>query len=374
MKKVQKNKGINKCILITIVYIILIVAAVELGFRGYLQITNKGVITVLSKQEVLDKAWFKPHPHLLYIFKPSNSFVMNAFDYGKFTTNQFGFRSTLEFDMKTVVKPADTLRIATLGGSTTMGVNNDNEVWPYLIGKYMHEHGYKRKIEILNEGIMGYTSLDNLLDLSTRVIDFNCDVYIIYLGVNDLLLSKAPVDIYRTDHSHFRRTLHENLNYLSSFPKWSFKLAILRAIFHVKGIPDTRDLVANTSTSQFWRDFKVPQDEMQAVTQRIRQTIVRNIISMIGIIRTHNPKAVIILSSFFDLKDTNGIVELNQDLARLSHVYSLAFVDAVNTIPREQEMAYDYGHFTPEGDRRMGEMFAKSILSSLSTEEKNRTN
>ncbi len=49
-------------------------------------------------------------------------------------------------------------------------------------GHILLENSTNKNIEILNEGIMGYTSLDNLLDLEMRVTDFESDVYIIYLG------------------------------------------------------------------------------------------------------------------------------------------------------------------------------------------------
>lgn len=195
-----------KCRKIILALILLVALAVltEFIFRGYLRVTGRDVIILLPPEEVLEKAWFKPHPHLLYIFKPNSLFTINSFSLPKFTINRFGFRSTLEYDVNTLAKQENTIRIATLGGSTTMGVNDDNKIWPYLLGKKLSIAFPNKKIEVLNEGIMGYTSLDNLLDLSMRIIDFNCDIYVIYLGVNDLLPA-APIDIYQSDHAHFRR-------------------------------------------------------------------------------------------------------------------------------------------------------------------------
>ena len=353
-------------ILIVIVIVVCVVASVEIGFRVFLKVTGKSVITVLSKKEILEKAWFEPHPYLVYIFKSNHSFTMKPFKnrVSKFTTNKFGFRSTLEYDVKTVSKPTNTLRIATFGGSTTMGVNDDDEIWPYIIGKNMEEHVHDRKIEILNEGVMGYTSLENLLDLDMRVIDFNCDVYILYLGVNDLI-PRAPLDTFRTDYAHFRKTLHENLNLSSLIPSCLLKLKSFRAVLQILGFPDSRDLLANTGTVQFRKRFEVPQEEITIVNQMIRQTLIRNIISMIGTIHCHNPDALIIVSSFYDLLDRETIQEMNQDLSKLTNNYNIIFVDAANQIPRVQAMAYDYGHFTPEGDRKMGAFFTHAILTNL---------
>ncbi len=348
------------------VLVFICVFSVEIGFRIFLNLRGKDVITVLSKKEVLEKAWFQPHPHLLYVFKPNSSFIMNRYKYGQFTINQFGFRSTLDFDVQSIKKPANTLRIATFGGSTTMGVNDDSEIWPYLIGKYLSNNIQNKNVEILNEGIMGYTSLDNLLDLSMRVIDFNCDIYVLYLGVNDLL-PRAPLRIYRTDNAHFRRTLHENLSYASFFPSWLLRLKSFRAILQLYGIPDSRGLINNTGTGQFRRGFKVPKEERALVSEIIRQTVIRNIKSMVGIIRAHRPDALIILSSFYDLKNRQILNDLNDDFMKLALQLDLIFIDAANEVPKEQDMVYDYGHFTPKGDRHMGKLFADAIIKNLTS-------
>jgi hypothetical protein len=88
---------------------------------------------------------------------------------------------------------------------------------------------------------------------------------------------------------------------------------------------------------------------------------------MVGIIRAHTPEAFIILASFFHLENPQVISDLNRDLDTLAKTHNLAFVDVANQIPPEPSMAYDYGHFTPEGDRRMGKLFAEAIAEYVTT-------
>lgn len=351
-----------------LIFLIIVVSAIslELLFRGYLHLKGRDVIMVLPPDEVLKKAWFRPHPHLLYVFKPNTSFTMNRFDRGKFTINEHGFRSTLEYDVKDVIKSPNTIRIATLGGSTTMGVNDDDQIWPYLLGRNLAAALPQKKIEVLNEGIMGYNSLDNLLDLSMRVIDFNCDIYVIYLGVNDLPPA-APLEVYRTDYSHYRMTIYESLygSPVSLMPGLLMKPKVVRALLQILRVPDSRNLVENTGTAQFRRRFSLTSDDTTTISKRIRRTVVRNVKSMIGIIRIHQPHAIIILSSFYDLDNRPVLTAMNKDFQRLAIVQKVAFADPAAHIRKKRKMAYDYGHFTPEGDSRMAELFSRAILSEM---------
>ena len=291
---------------------------------------------------------------------------MNAYGKHNFTTNTYGFRSTKEYDVKNILKPPNTLRVATLGGSTTMGVNNDDEIWPYLIGQFISGGFPDINIEVLNEGIMGYTSLDNLLDLEMRVIDFDCDVYVIYLGINDIL-PQAPLNIYKTDYSHFRRTIYESLYSSRSqlLPAFLLNLRTVRALLQVAGIPDNRNLISNTGTLQFRKKFSLKKEDIPSVEMKMRQVAIRNVMSMVGIIRIHRPDAMILLSSFYDLNNSRFINDLNDDFEKLAADLNLLFVDAANILPKKKSMVYDYGHFTPEGDQLMGKLFAKTILKNL---------
>ncbi len=116
------------------------VLGVELGFRGYLRVTGRDVIMVLPPEEVLAKAWFKPHPHLLFTFKPTTAFTMTKFDRPRITVNGLGFRSTREYDVTTVAKPANVVRIVTIGGS------------PGDDAKRYQEHGVETAIREARKG------------------------------------------------------------------------------------------------------------------------------------------------------------------------------------------------------------------------------
>ena len=340
----------------------------ELAFRAYLRLINREDIYLglIKFEELLERAWFEPHPHLVYVFKPNNKFTMNTFNRPTVTSNSFGFRSTLEYDVIERKKPANTLRIATLGGSTTMGINSDNEIWPYFVGKNLSVHYPDKKIEILNEGMMGYTSLDNLIDLALRVIDFDCDIHIIYLGINDYS-TIAPLDIYRTDNSHYRKTLWENVSFsfVELMPEWLLRSKVLRVFLIKLGVTDRRSLLDNTGTRSFRRMFKNTNEDKKTVHNKIRDNAIRNITSMAGIIKAHDPDALIFISSFYHFDDPTHIQDLNSELRQYADNSDIIFVDAAKKMPRSRELVFDYGHFTKKGEKYIARVFSEAIVDAL---------
>jgi lysophospholipase L1-like esterase len=363
---IEKSKNCAISFLKILALVVVIFFVIEGGYRLYLKISGREGVVLLKFEKLLEKTWFEPHPYLVYTFKPDSKFTMSSYGNGTYTINKFGFRSTMDYDVKTVTKPKNTLRIATLGGSTTMGVNSDKQIWPYWIGSLLSAKLPDKKIEVLNEGVMGYTSLDNLLDLSLRVIDFDPDIYVIYLGVNDYLAA-APLDTFKTDYSHFRKTLWENLSFsvVELIPDIVLRSRAISMVLYSMGVSDRANLLDTTVTGAFRNSFRVLVVDAPDVNKKTADTIIRNVNSMIGVIRQHNPEAVIVLSSFYDLWDPDYIVELNRELYSLAVKSRTDFVDVATLIPKKKTMVYDNLHFTRIGDHRVAEVFASKILNIL---------
>lgn len=118
--------------------------------------------------------------------------------------NQHGFRG----DAMKVPKPAGELRIVTLGGSTTLGVNNPYEdTWPRQLEKRLRARAPEARVQVQNAGASWWTSLHSLIDYQARVSTFEPDVVIIMHGINDLCRSFSPpwwaVGPFQPDYSHY---------------------------------------------------------------------------------------------------------------------------------------------------------------------------
>ena len=117
-----------------------------------------------------------PHHYLGYIPAPN-------FHRGENRHNHLGFRG----DDVSAEKPEDTFRIVAVGGSTTYSVHVEDyrDSYPNLLNDYLHNAGFD-SVEVINAGVAGYSSYDNLISISFRVLPLEPDLIIIYQGFNDI--------------------------------------------------------------------------------------------------------------------------------------------------------------------------------------------
>lgn len=107
-----------------------------------------------------------------------------------------------------VEKPQGTLRIFTLGGSTTLGVKNSfEESYPRLLEARLRAHYPSMRIEVENAGVDWYTTAHSLVNYVLRVRRFNPDLVIAMHAINDLSRSFAPPWFadgpFKADYSHY---------------------------------------------------------------------------------------------------------------------------------------------------------------------------
>jgi lysophospholipase L1-like esterase len=93
--------------------------------------------------------------------------------------NSHGDR-TIEY---TVAKPDRSVRIACIGDSWTFGMNVDqDQTYP---SRLLARLGKRTGIEVLNFGVLGYSSFQGLQLLKTRVLALAPDILVIGFGMND---------------------------------------------------------------------------------------------------------------------------------------------------------------------------------------------
>lgn len=341
---------------------VIVFACLEISLRLYYRVRSIERPHIARFSDVLERAWFEPHPYLIYINRPNASYVMRDFTPARVRINRFGYRSTGQFDPVRRGKGERTFRIAAIGGSTTFGVNSDHQVWPYLLGEYVQKRMPHKKIEIINAGVKGYTSVENLLDCQLRLIDFDPDAYILYIGVNDYM-ALAPREVFQTDYSHFRRSIWQNLSYSVAeiMPRVLLRSLVVRTILHRAGVKDYRNLLDATTTRQFRQTAGVRRERFDEHVGVITDVLIRNLTSLIGVIRSHNDKAAIIIVSFYDSSRSEYLNKMNEQLRLFSHIHDLIFADAAQKLPHNRTITYDSWHFTPTGEEAMAAFVAPLI-------------
>jgi GDSL-like lipase/acylhydrolase family protein len=99
----------------------------------------------------------------------------------KFVTNSRGFRSTREF---TYAKPANTLRVLSLGDSHTQGYEVHQDLtFSAVLERYLKHR--KINTEAINTGVSGFSTAEELVLLENEGVKYNPDVVVLGFFAND---------------------------------------------------------------------------------------------------------------------------------------------------------------------------------------------
>lgn len=135
------------------------------------------------------------------IFGWRNGKSIAATHYGKYiyVTNEQGFFSTGKPDFYySRKKPPDVFRVIVVGGSTVMGQGafTPKENLPAQILFYLKKTNPDKKNEVINAGVGGYASGQELLYIMSELIYYGPDLIIVYDGVNDQSYNNLIINRY----------------------------------------------------------------------------------------------------------------------------------------------------------------------------------
>ena len=108
--------------------------------------------------------------------------------------NNLGFRGG-EFSTD---KPTSVYRIFMLGGSTMFGhgATSDETTIPGFVQNYFQEDYNELNIEVINGGIQGADSFDELKLIETKLLNYSPNMVVVYDGWNDLREQNSSTEIY----------------------------------------------------------------------------------------------------------------------------------------------------------------------------------
>jgi lysophospholipase L1-like esterase len=320
-----------------------------------------------------------PHPYLSFAYKRNEYIDVNQpLPYPLHPNKYFSFHTPLrlnnlghfgkDFSFK---KPADVLRIACLGASTTANnIADDHQdyTYPGLLEEYLHkrfaELGCPKHVEVYNCGIGGWLSIDILIDFELNILPTRPDYIILYHGNNDLFAYLTP-DFAR-DYSHARRNLGEVLPTIKRayyFPKitfWHSYECLKDTVLGTGNIRNDLNRLIVKQKPDISREFHALDVEKQ---------ILKNILILC---QYYDIRCI--LSSFvyyvyhddpLRRKYEAGVQQENRCLRELAEEFQTIFVDQSELIPRENAYFVDAMHFTPEGMTLLAENFGNALIEDL---------
>ena len=143
---------------------------------------------------------FEPHPYLVGAPIPGATETRGDVTV---SINSSGFRG----DELGPMPPDSSVVVLALGGSTTFGTRVDQaHTWPRYLQSALdtsleETSASARAVEVINAGVPGYTTAENIIQLSLQGVHLRPDLVILFQGINDLHTANSP-DL-RSDYANF---------------------------------------------------------------------------------------------------------------------------------------------------------------------------
>ncbi len=167
-----------------------------------------GMVALLGDRVLFQPGWrkffglrppvYRPHPYTLYELNPDWRSSC-----GRARHNAEGLRG----DPIETTAACGIPRILCMGESSTYctGIDCDADTYPARLEYYLGKHGVEA--QVLNGGVGGYTSLENLMHFHMKLRYLNPELVIYYFTHNDVHPRRWPS--ISPDYREYSRTWHE---------------------------------------------------------------------------------------------------------------------------------------------------------------------
>jgi len=290
------------------------------------------------------------------------------------THNSYGFRGK-EFEIKPHRK-----RIVCVGSSTTFGIYVDSDkTYSAQLENLLNEGAHEFEFEVLNAGIPGWVSTENLLNLQLRILPLQPDLVIIYQGRNEIF--PQSFNNFASDYSHYRKADYsfKATNYLY---KPLFKFSNLFMIF------------ATYRGSRFgwsWTDENPAYGNTRFENQPTATQVIENlddpsrnrvyrssVASMVAICKSRNIDIILCTMAFQADRLATGnlendpiiyeslqkqVNENNQIVREIANKFGVPVAETASLM-NEPELFLDDCHFNEKGHARRAAIIYQTIVES----------
>lgn len=339
----------------------------------------------VQNEETSHLSW---SPHYFLGFYPTPNYRPGAN-----RNNSFGFRGR-EFSIS---KPDNTYRIVALGGSTTysQGVDDFENSYPSLLENHLRESGFDA-VEVINAGVSGYTSHQNLINLQFRVLPLLPDLIIIYQGFNDIQARFVyPASQYLGDRSGSLRPFVRGI-FMPDITDYSTALRILGIRFGVTVSHSALEWHRLSRPSSYVGDMFIQQIQKEIYPSGIfKETSAaeileknppvhfeRNTVHMIAL-ADHNNVNILLVTMILDddFHETGGISK-NKFYTSDEYVFAMAqhndstrsiasstgrpLFDLAEAFPDDATLFTDGLHMNEDGNRKRAQLIGDFVIRQFS--------
>jgi lysophospholipase L1-like esterase len=314
---------------------------------------------------------YRPHPYLPLVLKPSSDYRDND---TSGHINALGLRGP----ERAAAKPAGTYRVLCVGGSTTFGAGilGDENTWPERLEARLSPALPDRRIEVWNAGVPGYTTAENVIYLSLRLVDFRPDLVVLYEGYNDFKPNRYPGFV--SDYSHWRDRDVTPPRPLLDHLRFFVKMRALAARLDPRPEASVRDPRSGKKLERF---DTVGEEGLAAFR--------RNLETMIAVSRTagarvalatyahpctaanleERPDLFVYLPGYLPNLTFKGVLDAfdryNAAVREVAESRGALLVDAARSIPADPSLFVDHVHFNTKGADLFAEVVAEAILPAI---------
>ena len=304
-------------------------------------------------------------PEIGYVLTPGFKSSMSRPEFHiDFSTNDIGLRGINPTSPK-----ANTFRILVLGDSQTWGFGvEDNETYSIRLENLLSAQYPNLDIQVLNGGVPGYGTADELAFLKSRGAALQPDLVIVqFLSVNDLKENRTPASTWATIVDGMLASREDatgsetnlSISLVEQSQRWLKKNSYLaRLSFDAIGYLGTRAGLFKDINALWGEDFSQEDAKLgQELLVQIAKT--SEGLGAECLLLYTTGQAQVIQGTY----DRPRSAEVVADAAQIAEV---PWIDvSAEMHERSDRNSFYYhqnGHWTPEGHRVVAEILAKDII------------
>lgn len=340
-----------------------LVLLLEGGFRFYYHAvadTKKRLeLTSPVTRRLGDSHVYMPHHYSLYALNPDFSLEEGT------RHNSLGLRDEREFSLD-----EGTIRIVFLGGSTTytIRIRDNKRIFTHGLEQMLNDH-YKdrlddKRIEVINAGLGGATSAENLIRLIFTVSEVEPDLLVIQHGLNDVW--PRLTGTLRRDYGNYRKCWEApsvfNPRYTLAYSAvlWLTRFTLLgNYIAHKAKLLKTRQLADYTSRPSEGGALDLKTNDARCFR--------RNTELMVTVSREMGARVLLATPPFTSNLDTllvETIEEHSEVLREIAKRKGTLFFDFAAEIPRDEELFPDGIHVSQKGSDLKRDLYFRYLVDN----------